>query len=143
MKGNNMKVYVGMGLTQAPEWFREGFQQELKGQLRSIQGLEILDFIGLEAGTATDVYDYDRRCTEEADLCVFIVDFASIGLGMEIVFRLMLGKPMLVFAKEDSRITRMLLGMCERETVPFHRYTTAEQISAVVAMVMEERQAAE
>lgn len=127
-----MKIYVGMGLTQAPIEFREYFQNELKVQLREIEGVEILDFIGLEGSTEEEVYTYDRTCTETADLCVFIVDHPSIGLGMEIVFRLATEKPMLVFAKNESHITRMLTGMCSVENISFNRYSSVEDIIRVV-----------
>ena len=119
-----------MGLTNAPASFSVEFQQELKDGLRSIPGIEILDFIGLEGGTQGQVYEYDRACTEKADLCVFIADYPSIGLGMEIVFRYFCGQPMLVFAHYDKKVTRMLTGMCEVEadTMHFSLYNTVEDI---------------
>ena len=122
------KIYVGMGLTQAPKEFREDFQNELKANLRNLSEVEVLDFIGLVAGTPTDVYDYDRSHTESAELCVFIVDYPSIGLGMEISIRLASGKKMLIFAHVDAKITRMLTGMCEKEGVSFVRYETVDDI---------------
>jgi len=127
-----MKLYVGMGLTQAPKEFRENFQNEIKTELRNIPEVEVLDFIGLEGSTEEEVYTYDRNCAQTADLCVFIVDYPSIGLGMEISFRLATGKPMLVFAKEGMSVTRMLTGMCSVENIPFHRYDSAEEVTAVV-----------
>jgi len=63
-----MKLYVGMGLTQAPKAFREDFQHELKSALRDIAGVSILDFVGLEGSTQGEVYSHDRTCTESADL---------------------------------------------------------------------------
>ena len=115
-------IYVGMGLTQAPEAFRVGFQNELKAGLRELEDIEILDFVGLEGSTEEEVYSHDRNCTMTANLCVFIVDHPSIGLGIEIAFRLATGKPMLVFAKEDAKITRMLTGLCKIEQIQFYRY---------------------
>jgi nucleoside 2-deoxyribosyltransferase len=122
-------VYVGMGLTQAPQEFREDFQKSVKDELRKIGGIEVLDFVGLQGSTETEVYRYDRQCTEDADLCVFIVDHPSIGLGMEIAFRLGTKKPMLIFAKEDVYVTRMLTGMCKQESVFLYRYTRAADIA--------------
>lgn len=124
-----MKLYVGMGLTQAPKEFREDFQHKLKQALKAIKDVEILDFVGLEGSTKEEVYRYDRACSEKADLCVFICDHPSIGLGMEIVFRLQLQKPMILFAGEGVVVTRMLTGMCAVEKVPFLRYTDAQQIA--------------
>lgn len=123
-----VSLYVGMGLTQAPVEFREHFQNELKGSLRATGSFELLEFVGLEGGTDHDVYLHDRKCTETADLCLFIADHPSIGLGMEIVFRLMTRKPMLICAHRDAKITRMLTGMSEVESQMFFRYERAEDI---------------
>lgn len=123
-----MKIYVGMGLTQAPVEFREDFQHQLKSGLRRLSGVEVLDFVGLASSTASRVYEYDRNCTEGADLCVFIADYPSIGLGMEIAFRLNAKRPMLVFAQEGVSVTRMLLGMCEVEGVKFFTYKDVAEI---------------
>lgn len=120
-------VYVGMALTEAPHHFRTTFQDQVKLGLRN-SGVKILDFVGLEAGDDTDVYHHDRSCTERADLVAFIMDHASTGLGMEVVFRLVTGKPMLLFANEDQRVTRMATGLAKVEDIPFIRYTTADQI---------------
>jgi hypothetical protein len=131
-----MDIYVGMGLTQAPVEFRVGFQNELKKQLRRSVDITVLDFIGLEGGTPSRVYEYDRSCTEKADLCIFIVDHPSIGLGMEIAFRLASKKPMLVFAREEASVTRMLTGMCEVEGVKFFRYADVAEILFFVRSTM-------
>lgn len=128
------KVYVGMALTEAPEEFRVNFQRELKESLGSIQGLEILDFVGLEAGTDIDVYNHDAKCTRESDLCVFIVDHPSIGLGMEIAMREAAGKPFMVFAKDGKRVTRMLTGMLNKKVLPLHRYKTVDEIVSAVQL---------
>lgn len=122
-----------MGLTQAPEEFRNDFQHALKDALRELSEIEILDFYGVDfsntpEGVEKEVYRLDRSHTESADLCVFIADYPSIGLGMEIALRLAARKPMIVFAHEDAVVTRMLTGMCEDEGVPMVRYQTVEDI---------------
>ena len=126
-------VYVGMGLTQAPEEFRTDFQHELKDRLRVLPEIEILDFYGVELSSSEDdvseeVYELDRKHTESADLVVFVADYPSIGLGMEIALRLATRKQMLVCSHEDAIITRMLLGMCKKENVEFIRYKDVEDI---------------
>lgn len=136
-------MYVGMGLTQAPKEFRNDFQHELKTGLRALPDVEVLDFYGVDfdsvgEGVEVDVYELDRSHTENADLCVFIVDHPSIGLGMEIALRLTTGKPMLVFARDELRITRMLTGMCKKEAIPFVRYTTTTEIVDRVGEKMKE-----
>lgn len=126
-------IYVGMGLTHAPKEFRNDFQHELKDGLRTLPEVEVLDFYGVDLdsvgeGVEVDVYELDRSHTENADLCVFIVDHHSIGLGMEIALRLVAGKPMIVFARDEFVVTRMLTGMCVKEGVDFVRYTTTQEI---------------
>lgn len=121
-------VYVGMALTEAPILFRERFRSDLKTVLTDIPDVEIIDFIGLENGTAVDVYEWDRGSVEKVDLCLFIVDYPSTGLGMEIAFRLLTDEPLLIFHKEEARVTRMLTGMCEREGVPIFEYKNMEGI---------------
>lgn len=127
-------VYVRMGLTNAPKAFREGFQRVLKDALRDIPDVELLDFVGLVDGNKADVYQHDRRCTEEADLAVFICDHPSIGLGMEIVFRHMAEKPMLLCAGANRKVTRMVLGFAAEEMHEFLRY---ESIGEIVLRVRE------
>lgn len=117
-----------MALTEAPQWFREGFQYELKSALRKLPQVEILDFVGLEAGTESDVYLHDCTCTEIADLCVFVVDFPSTGLGMEIERRRSTGKKMLIFARPRVKVTRMIGGLCAVENVEYIRYAATADI---------------
>ena len=126
-------IYVGMALTEAPIDFREDFQHELKALLRQLTDAVILDFVGLEGGTAKAVFEHDRGCAETADVCVFVVEYPSIGLGMEIAFRHMTGKRMLVFAPAGKRVTRMLTGMCEGNTnaILYRYYTVAEIVKQV------------
>jgi len=121
-----------MALTEAPLAFREEFQGGLKTGLRMLENAEVLDFVGLEDGTESDVYCHDRFCTEQADLCVFICDYPSTGLGMEIAFRLASGKPMLCFKRYKAHITRMVTGMCAIEGVPILTYHIPQDITAKV-----------
>ena len=127
-----MKIYVGMGLTHAPPAFRDVFQKELKDELRKLPGVSLLDFVGIEAGTERDVYQHDKHCTETADLCLFVADYPSIGLGMEIIIREATSKPMIVIAHTDSKVTRMLLGMCEETNTPLVRYKNVQDIIAAI-----------
>lgn len=125
------KVYIGMALTEAPDWFREGFQNRLKDGLRA-EGIEILDFLGLVVGDESNVYRHDREGAERADLAIFIVDYPSTGMGMEIVLRFVSNKPMLLFAQREKRVTRMLTGFASVEDVEFTRYVDTDDIVASV-----------
>ncbi len=125
-------MYVGQALTDAPDSFRVDFQNELKAALRKLPEVTVLDFVGLENGTAQDVYLHDRKCTTSATLCVFIVDYASIGLGMEIMIRHHAGGPVLFFAKTGRKVTRMLTGYIECMDKTLTRYNEVEDIIVVV-----------
>lgn len=120
-------VYVGMGLTQAPKEFREEFQHELKAALTEA-GFVVTDFVGLTDGTSGDVYRHDKQAALAADICVFVADHPSIGLGMEIAYRQAAGTPMVIFAHKAAVVTRMLIGMCEVENVELVRYETVTDI---------------
>ena len=134
MTKRKITIYVGMALTDAPPEFRDFFQSELKAELRKFDDVEVFDFVGLENGTAVDVYLHDRHCTETSDMCVFIVDHASTGLGIEVVFRVLTKKPCLFFAAEGRRVTRMLLGLLESKSHPLYRYNSVADIIEVVRM---------
>lgn len=125
-------IYVGMALTDAPEEFRTTFQAELKSLLREIDGVRVLDFVGLENGGNTDVSRHDKKCTQEADLCVFVLTYPSTGLGKEIAYREAVDKPALYFAASGARVTRMVLGELEDRGCPLHRYESVRIIAEMV-----------
>ncbi len=134
-------IYVGMALTDAPVEFREDFQAELKHLLRQIPGVVILDFIGLVNGSNTDVSRYDKKCTQGATLCVFILTHPSTGLGKEVAYREAVEKDALYFAAVGARVTRMVLGELEDRNCPLHRYTSAQEVADIVrAYVMQKLQ---
>jgi hypothetical protein len=109
-------IYVGMALSGAPEEFRTDFQEALKGNLRTLPNVAVLDFSwtahGPEANSDISVYELDKKNTEEADLCVFIINYASLGLGMEMMIRYQTGNPSLFFVNKTPpmRTSRMVLG---------------------------------
>ncbi len=131
-----MKLYVGCSLTQAPEDFKAKVEA-LKDQLR--QRYEILDFIGLVAGTATDVYRHDIQvCVAQCDVLVGICDFPAIGLGYELGVAVeKLGKPTLALAHKDAKISRMLLGI-DHPKYRFVRYESVEQIPSLIEHFIKE-----
>ncbi|MEK7063393.1 MAG: hypothetical protein AAB955_01735 [Patescibacteria group bacterium] len=104
-------LYIGCSLTQAPEGFKQNVE-ELKQTLRT-NGHTVLDFIGLVAGTAKDVYEWDiHQCVEKCDVFVAICDYPAIGLGYELGVAVeKLNKPTLVLAHTDAKITRLVQGI--------------------------------
>lgn len=139
-----MKIYVGMALSGAPAEFREVFQYELKTALRALPETEVLDFFwtthGPEAGDDTAVFLQDKSHTESADLCIFILDYPSLGLGMEMMIRSQVGKPSLFFvtANPQNRISRMVLGYIKHTNQTVSTYTTVADIVSEVKQYVSE-----
>jgi hypothetical protein len=120
MKHEKISLYVGCSLTHAPESFRASVEA-FKDTLR--QHYEIMDFLGLVAGTAQDVYAWDiKQCVEGCALFVAICDIPSIGLGYEIATAVeKLHKPVLALAHENASVTRLIQGIDEANFT-FRRY---------------------
>ncbi len=127
------KIYVGCSLTTAPEEFKENVE-EVKDRLRS--DWEVMEFLGLVAGTPEDVYQKDIiENVGGCDAFVGICDEPSIGLGMEIQAATALQKPTLAVAHVDSRVTRLILGApAFNPTMAFRRYENmVEDVPRIVA----------
>jgi hypothetical protein len=106
------KLYVGCGLTLAPQEFKDDVEQ-LKGALR--KDWDVMEFLGLTAGTAADVYrkDIDEN-VRNCDAFIAVADEPSIGLGYELAMATeVFGKPVLATAKVGAKVTRLLLGAVE------------------------------
>ncbi len=105
-----MKIYVGCSLIHAPEEFRE-MVEKLKEELR--KQYDILEFVGLGIGSPKDVYDRDiHTCMVQCDIFVAICDFPSLGLGYELGVAVEnLQKPTLALAHEDTKVSRLILGI--------------------------------
>lgn len=114
-------LYVGCGLTHAPELFAEQVES-FKNAIRE-EGHEVYDFVGLTDGTPQDVYEWDLRCVRRCDALIGVIDYPATGLGMEVNEALHLQTPTLLVAHEDSKVSRMLIGMADTEpTVGLIRY---------------------
>lgn len=115
------RLYVGCGLTQASEPFKASVEN-LKEYLR--KDWQIMEFLGLSAGTERDVYQKDIiDNVGGCDAFLGICDEPSIGLGWELREAMALKKPTLAVAHRDSKVTRLLLGAPEfNPTLIFRRY---------------------
>lgn len=124
------KIYVGCSLTHAPDEFKHGVDA-IKNELR--KDFEVMDFLGLVAGTAEDVYQWDiHNCVQKCDFFVAITDHPSLGLGYEMATAVeKLQKPTLALAQTQSKIGRIILGI-EQPHYRFARYDTLEDIPALV-----------
>lgn len=120
MADKKVKVYVGCSLTHAPLEFREEVAA-LKTKLKSI--CEVLEFLGLNGGTAREVYEHDiNNCVRKCDIFVAICDYPSTGLGWEMAVQSEDRRmPTIAVAHENSKVTLLVLdpGLPNYE---FHRY---------------------
>jgi len=117
-----MKVYVGCALALAPQ----GFVQKvisLKDILRT--KFEVLDFLGF-SGTERDVFLFDIEQVNNCDFMLAICDYPSTGLGFEIASVLGRQKEVIAVAHQDSKVSRMIIGI-NLPGFSFHRYTNLEE----------------
>lgn len=100
-------IYIGHALTGAPEEF-VNHADAIRQRLR--ERYQVLDFLGLVAGTARDVYESDANCVRTCGAFIALPEVPSTGLGMELQIAISISKPTLVLHRTGVRITRMLLG---------------------------------
>ncbi len=122
------KLYVGCSLTHAPKAFREDVAV-FKNSLKTTY--DVLEFVGLEAGTPADVYRHDTECVRSCDLFIALCDFPSIGLGYELGLATELGKPVIAAAHRDAKVTRLVLGI-QNPNYTFLRYNSFEEIAVEI-----------
>ena len=122
------KIYVTCSLTHAPEQFRQDIEK-LKQMLA--EKYEILHFVGLVNGTAQDVFKHDIHNVKTCDLLLSDCSYPAIGLGFEIATALGHKKPVLAVAHQDSKVSRMVLGI-DNTLFSFMRYQTLEEVADAV-----------
>ena len=120
------KLYVGCSLTQAPKEFITSVEN-LK--LKLAKNFEILDFVGLTNDPdSSKIYNHDRQCVLNSDLFLAICDFPSTGLGMEIGFALENNKKLILAFNQNSKVSRMLLGIPQNQVQQLE-YGNLEEIT--------------
>lgn len=127
------KLYVGCGLTQASENFKDQVE-ELKDRLST--DWEVMQFLGLVAGSSADVYQRDIvENVGGCDAFLGVCDEPSIGLGWELREAIILGKPTLGVAHVGSKVTRLVLGApMFNSNFTFRRYERmVEDVPAIIA----------
>lgn len=125
-----IKLYVGCALTHASPEFKQGVEN-IKAALKD--EFEVLEFLGLAAGTEKDVYRHDiHTCVANCDIFVAICDEVSIGLGYELATSVEKhGKPTLGVAHQGARVTRLVLGI-DHPNFTFGRYNSMDQVPDMV-----------
>ena len=120
------KLYVGCSLTHSPQEFRD-LVSVLKETLK--KEYEVFEFVGLEAGTANDVYKEDiQKCVARCDFFVALCDYPSLGLGYELGTALeKYSKPTLGLGHQEANISRLVMGI-DHPMYTFKRYSTSEEI---------------
>ena len=136
-------IYIAMAITGSPDEYRVDFQKELKDGLRALPDVAILNFIDpkepeADGSNEQDIVDHDKARLEECDLMLGICDYPATGLGMEIVFRHNLNKPLLLFAHKDKKITHMVVGFAQRENIPCIEYKSVDDIVREVEKALAE-----
>ncbi len=125
------KIYVWCALTHASPEFRE----EIRGFKDSLRSMcHVLDYTGvIDSGTITaeDIYQHDRWCVIDCDVFVAECSYPSTGLGYEIATAVEHHKKILLIAREDAVVTRMILGI-PPEKAEFFRYQTIEQVRTYI-----------
>lgn len=128
------KLYVGCGLTHAPEEFK---QEVLRFRNALEKDFDVLKFVGISPETpAAQVYQHDIACVQASDLLVGVCDENSTGLGMEMGYGLVLGKRILAVAHQNSLVTKMVTGAGESQTAPNFTFARYENlVDDVVPMI--------
>jgi hypothetical protein len=121
-----IKVYVGCGLTHAPEEFRNQVER-LKAKLDEV--CEVLYFTGLVDIPPRQAYVHDiNKCVYDCGLLLAICDHPSTGLGMELGTRIKAAKkPVLAVAQTDAKVSDLLFDPRE-PGYEFRRYDDFDEI---------------
>ena len=69
--------------------------------------------------TLVDVFQRDRKATEESDAIVADVTEPSIGVGMELMAAYKMRRRIILVAKKGKVTSRMLMHMDHKETVEY------------------------
>jgi 2'-deoxynucleoside 5'-phosphate N-hydrolase len=82
-----------------------------------------------------DVAERDLDNVTAADVLVAYVGEPSLGVGAEVAIALRAGKPVLVVAEADRRVSRFLLGLAELHPSQAQvcRYRTVDEAAAWIA----------
>lgn len=124
-------IYVGCALTHADKYFRQNIEL-LKDHLKSMEGVKVLEFMGLVDGTSIDVYEHDiHNCVEKANLFIAECSYPSTGLGWELGTAVeKYGKHVLAIAKAEAKVTRLVIGAeCKKNpNYSFQIYTSVNEL---------------
>lgn len=131
------KLYIGCALTNLPAEKRKEFLQLIEDlNTRLKDHFEISEFLGVDdlgtqnAFSPKEIYEHAIiKSVMNADCMLAVCDYPSLGLGYEIATAVeKLGIPVLAVAREDSLVTRLVLGV-QSPNFKFYRYKNLEDIA--------------
>jgi nucleoside 2-deoxyribosyltransferase len=115
-----VKIYLAHALSIAPVAFLDRMDA-LKKRIKALPGVETLDFAwakGTAFNQSVNVYEYDMKHVESADIVVFVLDELSFGLAMELHKRCMIRRPFLAFIKAGQRVSKIVPDCMKYYEVP-------------------------
>lgn len=92
------------------------------------------DVLDIERGERPrEIFERDIQFLDEADLLVAEVSYPSLGVGFEIAYFLLKGKPVLAFAKEEreNKVSAMIRGITW-DNFKFYTYRSVEDVLNLV-----------
>lgn len=110
---NRLKIYYAVNLLRS---FIKG--KSLEGDLTKIREEvltetgEVIECFG--TGKVEDmrtIYNYDRSCVKKSDVVIAEVSNPSHGVGMELMYSIMLNKSLIALAREEAHVSRMVQGI--------------------------------
>jgi 2'-deoxynucleoside 5'-phosphate N-hydrolase len=69
--------------------------------------------------SVTDVFQRDKKATEDSDAIVADVTDPSIGVGMELMAAYLAGRRIIILVKRGKVTSRMLMHMDRKETIEY------------------------
>lgn len=88
--------------------------------------------------TPQEIHDEDKQGVEKADLVIAEVSQPSLGVGMEIGYAVMMGKPTYaIYAKErEATMSMMIMG---NDKLKRHAYNDITELGAVLEIILTEQ----
>lgn len=133
MSNKKLKIYVGCSLTHATQKFRESIEA-FKDTLRA--KYEVLQFLGLGAGTPEEIFTHDIHCVKNADLMIADCSYPSIGLGIELGFAYSRNLPVILIAQSGAKVAAMVPGLPNRVAEIVRYSSIGDVVDTIESLVL-------
>lgn len=130
------KLYIGCALTNLPAEKRNDFLKLIEYLNTNLKDyFEISEFLGVDdlgtqnAFSPKEIYEHAiTKSVMNADCMLAVCDYPSLGLGYEIGTAVeKLGIPVLAVARKGSLVTRLILGI-QNKNFTFAYYDSVDEI---------------